>query len=324
MLIHTARSAARENLGRSGFPFGLRSRMFDAPFVKGRRITAGFTWMQRMGKGACWDLWFSDETKLAAESALNAGSGLTRDKFPAEWAAVRQFELLQEAGNDKIYDLKVENLTRTLTDLTKSMHGGGYRVTVATLGSYCSEALRDDLEIFDRALQDRLMQMLHFMYLYEFSAERNEQADAALRACGWNWRESLPHIGATFHARRLFKPLDPASRCGRRDSMAQAFFDIIESLPSRHIVDDTSVALELPTATAEGEWIYLPLPGDTYHGFNRFMDDIFRPFDGISLAALDGREGAGREIKACSAHMRGYGDRLRKDSQAHYRRLAQG
>jgi hypothetical protein len=50
------------------------------------------------------------------------------DAFPAEWAAVRQFELLQEAGNVSIYDLDPTHLLRTIRDLTAHMHGGGYRV----------------------------------------------------------------------------------------------------------------------------------------------------------------------------------------------------
>lgn len=323
MLLDFARSAARENLrrGAAGVP-GLASRMFEAPHASGRRITAGFTWLQRMGKGACWDLWFPQSQRVVVESLLRAGCSLTPDMFPTEWAAVRHFELLQEAGNDKIYDLKVEHLTRTLTDLTKSMHGGGYRVTVVTVGSYDGDASRDELEILDRSLQTRLSQMMLFMYLEEQSSKRNSDADSAIREGRWDWRDALPHIGATFNARRLFKPLDPDSRAGRRHKFAQDFFELVGGLPSSHIVDDTAVALELPSATAEGEWIYLPSLDESYQCFNRFMDNVFSPFNGISLAALDGREGAGPEIKACSVHMRGYGEGLRQRLDEHHRRLA--
>lgn len=322
MLVDYARSAARESLSRGGSVSELSSRMFDAPFASGRHIVAGFTWLQRMGKGACWDLWFSQSQRDTVEALLSAGCPLSADMFPAEWAAVRQFELLQEAGNDKIYDLKVDHLTRTLQDLTKSMHGGGYRVTVVSIGNYLGESGRDELEILDRSLQSKLSQMMMFMYLEEQSIARNAASDRILQEGNWDWREALPHIGATFNARRLFKPADTESASGRRYHMAQDFFEIISALPNRHIVDDTAVALELPTATEEGEWIYIPLPGESYQSFNRFMSDVFGPFDGVSLSALDGRDGAGREVKACSQHMRGYGDRF-NDSADHFRRLAQ-
>jgi hypothetical protein len=53
------------------------------------------------------------------------------------------------------------------------------------------------------------------------------------------------------------------------------------------------------------------------------MNSLFAPFDKMSMAALDGREGAGREIKSSTIHMRGYGDRMTPDADAFYRSLAQ-
>ena len=54
----------------------------------------------------------------------------------AQWAAVRQFELLQESGNLNVIDLDPTQLLRTIRDVARFMHGGGYRVTVVTIGGY--------------------------------------------------------------------------------------------------------------------------------------------------------------------------------------------
>src|ERR1700722_19054561 len=75
-------------------PIGDTSRMFQSPHPAGRRITMGFSWMQRLGKGATIDLWFPNVLKNKLNSLVEGGLTLGDEHFPAEWAAVRQFELL--------------------------------------------------------------------------------------------------------------------------------------------------------------------------------------------------------------------------------------
>src|SRR5580658_3125553 len=77
--------------------------LFTSPSPAGRRITAGFTYLQRIGKSASIDVWFPDAIKESIGQILAVGENPSPADFPAEWAAVRQFELLQEAGNLSIY-----------------------------------------------------------------------------------------------------------------------------------------------------------------------------------------------------------------------------
>ncbi len=384
--------------------------MFTSPAPAGRKITAGFSYVQRIGKSASIDVWFPEKMRQNLDDLVAKGVKLGPDNFPAEWAAVRQFELLQEAGNYKIYDMDATYLTRTLMDLTRNMRGGGYRVTVATIGSYVSETMKDDLEILDRNLQKRISHMINMLYLEEQSEEINRNMDAALDAGTWNYHSALPHVGVTLGARDLFRPVDslikpvneimsvPAAphqlrvaniaawvddrgvkdaeygqsfvrvmrkpqagqyvvhngiyqfasadsgreveisythngtatgaprkytNSERKHKLAGQFFEILDLLPQKNIVHDTAVGLQLPESINENEWIYLAPEDETLRSFNTLLTDLFAPFDGMSMSALDGREDAKPEIKGTVQHMRSYGDRLTPESDQFYRNLAQ-
>ncbi len=183
------------------------NRMFQSPHAAGRRITMGFSWMQRLGKGAAIDVWFPAALKEKLQTLLASGASLSDENFPAEWAAVRQFELLQDAGNYKIYNMQADYLMRSLYELNRSMRGGGYRIVLATLGGYCADSDRDDLQILDERLQKRLSQIIHMLYLDEQSAEINQENDADLAAGRWDFRTALPHVGMTLGARDLYRPV---------------------------------------------------------------------------------------------------------------------
>jgi len=183
------------------------AQFFVSPEAAGRKITAGFSFLQRIGKSATTDVWFPHALKCALDTHIAAGRKLGPEQFPAEWAAVRQFELLQEAGNYKIYDLNAAHLTRTLVDLTRSMRGGGYRITVASIGSYDRDAAADDLEILDRRLQDRISALTHMLYLEGQSQAINAVLNKKLNEERWDYRTALPHIGVTLGAKDLFRPV---------------------------------------------------------------------------------------------------------------------
>jgi len=310
--------------------FSINRPFFFSPAPAGRKITAGFSFLQRIGKSASIDVWFPQLLKEELDRLVAEGKQLGPEHFPAEWAAVRQFELLQEAGNYKIYDMDATHITRTLMDLTRNMRAGGYRVTVATLGSYEYGVARDDLEILDKRLQDRISQLVHMLYLEEQSEEINRTTAEKLASGNWDYVDALPHVGMVLGSRDLFRPiaagrdLTPAER---KHKLAQKFFAILDTLPRRHIVHDTAVGLQLPESINENEWIYLP-PGDESFGcFSGLLGDLFSPFDKIKTSALDGRTEIGApsdfcEIKGASQHMRGHGDRLTPEADAFYRSLA--
>jgi len=404
-------AAAMSALTRTETPAG--KAMFASPAPAGRRITAGFTWLQRIGKSASFDVWFPDAVHGMVDKILAQGKTPGPENFPAEWAAVRQFELLQEAGNYKIYDLNPEHLMRTLRDITRNMKGGGYRVTVATIGSYAEAELRDELEILDRHLQRRISTFINMLYLEEQSGKINAALKEALRAERWDYQTALPHVGATLGARDLFRPQlaatatmmvkneaglipdDPhritvdhaepwvadlgvkyaaseksldrvaanpmrgqyavaagvyifapgdawkevlisyrygvnaerrsatkLSETDRKHRLARHFFGILGLLPQKHVLHDTAVGLQLPESINENQWIYIAPDGQKVGDFIRLMDDLFAPFNKLSLSEIHGRSDARSEIKGTVGHMGGYGDRLRPDADRFYRDLA--
>lgn len=295
--------------------------LFLSPAPAGRQITAGFTFLQRIGKSASIDVWFPQILREQLDTLVARGVKLLPKHFPAEWAAVRQFELLQESGNYKIYDMDATHLTRTLMDSARNMRGGGYRITVATLGSYVSEKLKDDLEILDQRLQKRILGLIHMLYLDEQSESINKANDQLLNGGVWDFQKTLPHVGMVLGSRKLFKPITRDGKLKASDMkhmQAEQFFEILNLLPQDHIVHDTAVGLQLPESINEHEWIYLAAGDKTKQAIESMLTDIFSKFDGINMGALDGRVDAPSEIKSVTQHMRGYGERLTAEAQKTY------
>ena len=307
---------------------------FESPQAAGRKITVGFTYLQRIGKNATFDVWFPDALKRVIEARIAQSLAIGPEQFPAQWAAVRQFELLQESGNHKIYDLDPQMLQRSILDLSKSMRAGGYRVTVATLGTYCDNHPHDDLEILDRDLQNRIAQMIQMLYLDQQSGEINAGTDAKLAAQKWDYRHELPHVGIVLGAQELFQLLNEKTRKGgkgsagglslaaRKNQHARHFFEILNALPQNHIVHDTAVGLQLPELNGRNQWNYIAHPEETLGAFNRVLGDLFDKFNGVSLSRLNGHDNATSEIKASTLHLRGYGDHMNEKSAGLYRNLA--
>jgi hypothetical protein len=314
-----------------------------SPQPAGRRITTGFSYLQRIGKSGTFDVWFPEELKREIDERKACGETIGPKHFASQWAAVRQFELLHEAGNHKIYDLDPERLQRAMLDFSRSMRAGGYRMTVATLGRYEDMPGGDELEILDRRLQEGIAQMIHMLYLDETSNQANAENDARLALHQWDYRQDLPHIGVMLGARDLFqRPADDdedndiskRNKCGkkggsgaasisaRQHRLGRQFFDILNKLPQNHLVHDTAVGLQLPELNGENQWNYIADPEETLGAFNRILEDVFGKFNGISLSRLHGRENAQDEIKASTLHMRGYGDRLNESSDRFYRTLS--
>ena len=274
--------------------------MFVSPPPAGRRITVGFTYLQKLGRPASYDVWFPPDLHRDVQALLAAGQTPDASYFPVQWAAVRQFELLQELGNYKIYDMKAMELERSLWDLSKNMKASGYRVTVMTLGDYTDNPDSDDLQIFDRRLQDRIARLVNMLYMEEESENTNAEMAKTIREGRWKLHTALPHVAMTLGAGTLFNP----QRQDRQTRLAQRFFDMMDLIPPTHILHDTALGLQLPEAIKEHEQVYLA-PGDlTLAVFNTLLCDLFTPFDGLSLSGLHERGTAHREIKASHQHMR--------------------
>lgn len=293
----------------------LSRALFETPAPAGRRITVGFSYLQRITKPACYEVWFPEEMKRALALKL-AASGIADEDFPAEWAAVRQFELLHESGNYKIYDLDPGDLKRATRDLTKSMRAGGYRVTVATIGTYDRRAFGDDLALLDRRLEKRISHLIHMLYLDEASAKAKAEDSRRIEEGRWDFRTALPHVGMVLGAETLFGRQRPSNYRARK------FFEIINALPQKHIVHDTAVGLQLPESNAENEWPYVAASDETLASFNLALSHLFDKFNGVSLSKLQGREQARDEVKSSVIHMRSYGHPLSEANLAFYRDAA--
>jgi len=279
---------------------------FATPEAAGRRIVCGFTYMKRIGKSSSTDLWFPDAVKEAVAERILAGDASVLDEFRVEWAAVRQFELLQESGNLAIEDLKVDDFKKAFQNLMK-MRAGGYRVTVITLGRYVEPAAYDELRILDRRLQDEITRLIHMLYLDEQSAAMSGERRLQLRTEQWRCADALPHVAMALGERALFaKGNDQRAR-----NMSESFFRLLEMLPRRHIVHDVAVGLSLPEAVAQKNWVYIAAGENQFAQFHTALGTVFRGFDAVTLSGMP-EQG----VKPTMHHMRGYGDRLSPAAEA--------
>jgi len=237
----------------------LPPRFFRTPQT-GRRIVAGFSYIQRIAKNAQTHVWYAPDL---IENTVS-------------WAAVRQFEILQEADNLAIDELDVANMPASYRHLMK-MRAGGYRLTMITLGHYAPRAAQDDLDVLDRKIQEEITRLIHFLYLAETSEAMNNDLQKKLTSKGWNLEEALPHIA---HIKRR----------------EEVFFDILAHLDQSHILHETAIGLQLPEATKEKNWPYCAAMENRFLAFQQAITNIFQNLD---------------KTRAPMTHMRGYGDHMR-------------
>lgn len=250
-------------------------RFFSAPST-GRRIIAGFSHLQRIGKGATTSVWFPE-----GDATLDAGQ--------IEWAAVRQFDILQEADNYYIYDMNVSDLKYCYENIGR-MRAGGYRITVVTLGHYTSRQDMDDLLLLDQKLQEEITRMIHFLYLNELSAQASRQNAAALDANTWCVANNLEHIALTLATKRLYRP--------EKETLTEkTFFDLLGRLPAHHIIHDNGVGLQLPESTKEKNQVYVAKGENQLWQFQQTITTVFQNLD---------------KDRATMTHMRGYGDHTKE------------
>lgn len=272
---------------------------FNAPEVSGRKIVCGFTFIKRIGKHSATDLWFPKTLQEDVIERIAAGDTAVLDEFKVEWAAIRQFELLQESGNLAIEDLKADDHNKSFTYLV-GMRAGGYRVTIVTLGRYEKPDDKDDLKILDRRIQDEITRLVQMLYMEKESHIASEIQHSALQTGNWNFADSLPHVAETLGARNLFN----RSPEGREHKLNDAFFRILELLSNRNISHDVAVGLAIPELNNVKHWVYIAKKEDQFLQFQTAMNNIFQGFDHISLSGMPESK-----TMASMKHLRGYGER---------------
>lgn len=274
----------------------------------------GFSYLQKIGKGASTSVWFPPSIEEQIAKRIQNGDTSILDEFKVEWAAVRQFELLQENGNGEIYPLEV-----TIMDFAYRMlmrqRAGGMRVTIITLGTYTNPGQYDELRILDQRLQEAISQFISMLYLEEQSAIAQHDIDVQQRTGQWNYAEALPHIAITVGAGQLFNPTKSAKAEAR-------FLQLLEMLPSHQIQHDIAVGLQIPEAAARNEEIRIIPEEQRFCQFQTALSNVFRGYDDLSLGKLHERADADNEVKSSMTFMRGYGDHMRNDFDSHYKNLA--
>ncbi|MDX9690104.1 MAG: hypothetical protein EOM37_01740 [Proteobacteria bacterium] len=228
------------------------------PAQSGHVIEIGYSYLQRIGKNPQSKIWVPDNKPPSFPLAV-------------EWAAVRQFEILQEADNLAIDDLDVMDLKRTFSALRR-MHAGGYSLTVITLGRYTDQREKDDLALLDLKLQKEIAQLIHFLYLRELSEKATRSLVETVRHFGWNLPQALPHIAKAILAKRMFKP-----ECETQTE--KLFFSLLDKIPQGHVTHETSVGLVLPEATKEENQPYIVAGENSFLTFHQTLASLFRPLD---------------------------------------------
>ncbi len=332
--------------------------MFASPEPAGRSVVCGLSHLQRIGKGATTDVWFPQVPSADGGTPAWDDPDLL-ESLNIEWAAVRQFEIMQEGENIVVENLKVTNFRKAFYRALR-MRGGGYRVTLITLGRYDNVKDQDDLNLLDQRLQETITGLVHMLYLEEESASMSQVVHRALQNDTWSVSDALPHLAATLGAMSLFGR--GPSHAQRQKRLTEKFVLLLDLLAQNKelrgkaqeatgrtaqkrgkrgragglgggtggegagpLVHDVTVGLSLPQARARKNWVYIPRGEMRFSMFQEAIRNVFQAFDLVNIGALQGREGpvpyASADVTATMGHMRAYGDRGR-DWDDHYRSLA--
>ncbi|NTU76391.1 MAG: hypothetical protein HGA90_01000 [Alphaproteobacteria bacterium] len=293
---------------------GKASSLFMSPEPAGRRILFGFSYLKNIGKNAATHAWFAPSFQEDIAARIQSGDASVLEQFRVDWAAVRQFELLQESGNGEIYPLEITN-HRFAFKMLMRQRAGGVRVTLITMGLYVDPLEYDELAILDRRLQDAIAQFVSMLYLEEQSAISQAGLDDLISTGQWRYDKALPHVAMALGGERILRPL-------RSSRATERFFQLLEMLPAGQISHDIVLGLQIPDAAARNEEIRIIPMEQRYCAFQTALTNIFRGFDRLSLGQLHERRDAASEVKAVTGHMRCYGDHMQNGGAELYRRLA--
>lgn len=289
-----------------------------APDNVGRRILCGFSFWQRIGKAATTSFWAPPESPLAQIKNMGPLARELLATMAPDWAAVRHYEILRDAGNLAIYDMEVDELNRSFTYLMK-MRGGGYRLSVITLGDYTRQAGQDAQKTLDTRLRETIAQMINMLYLNEPSRLFTARQTQAIEANRWTLDGALPHVALTLGAADLFrKKKEPLRR-----ALENRFFDLLASLPRAHLSSDVAVGLTLPELNDQRHWTYIPRKEEQYFLFQKALTDVFESANWLSLDGLQTGLDKGRDEMAIVRHLQGHGFRLTPEAHRAQCNMAQ-
>lgn len=255
--------------------------LFNVPQT-GRTITACFSYLQRIGKDTSTEVWIKKANELFLES-------------DAEWAAIRQFELLKEGHNLVIDELDISNMKKS-HEVLMSMRAGGHRMTIITLGKYDRETDHDELAILDYKIRAEIAQIINFLYLDELSEHETMAIKKSIDTASWSYKDSLPHVAMALSEKRMFKPESETRE-------ERLFFEVLEKLPKDHITHESVVGLVLPNASKEKNWCYIANGENRFSCFHNTINTVLRNVC---------------EDQAAMKHLRGFGDHMKASATSSF------
>jgi hypothetical protein len=278
------------------------ARFFNSPSASGRQIICSFCYVQRIGKRGSIDVWFPSEFHKKIADRLAANDKTVLAELGVEWAAIREFSLIQSAEFEEDFD--PERIKKAMRDTIKWKGQDGYRVTVVMLGNYSKLGVYDELRIHDERLQEEINKLIHILYLEEESEKRSEQCSAALQKDQWNCSEVLPHIIMTLGSMGMTgRGATQTKKCA---GVVSRIIETVSHLPKTHIVHDVAVGLALPDLITKNNREKTVANSEKFMSFQRILASVFEPLGHMPMGQLHGIEGTATP-KYRSHMMRGFG-----------------
>ncbi|MEJ0063343.1 MAG: hypothetical protein WDO70_09120 [Alphaproteobacteria bacterium] len=285
------------------FPRSVHDLTIRAAANTGRRITAGLTVVNRAGKGARSRVWLPGDVTRDPEK-------LAAHEFKAEWVAVREIDIARQYGNDMIYDMDVESqnhLKWALYDHSK-MTDDGYRMVVVTMGLYESSAMLrgggDELQIFDRALRDRVQQIVNILWDMDRGTKLSDALNRQLWFKGWDEKLMLPDIGINLagldllYRQKSWHTPNPVKKMNY--TLTRKFLDLVGQLRRDNFhSDQVMFGIHIPEFDKSHEWIYLADGDQKIWEFNSVISSIYSKFDMWSV-------GSGYGVQPTVMHLPSY------------------
>ena len=260
------------------------AHFFNSPSTTGRRVICSFSYVQRIRKRGVVDVWFPSELHRKIAERLTAGDMSVLKELGVEWAAIREFALVQEAEYEE--DFNPERLLKAINDSTKWRGQDGYRMTVVMLGNYTKITDQDELKIHDDRLQKEITNLIHMLYLEKESEEISDKCETALGRDSWSCSKALPHI--TINLQSIGMTGRGTAQSKKCAGIVQNILDIVEHLPKTHIVHDIAVGISLPDFNNKQVHQRLIEGWEKFSSFQRLLTNFFEPLGHKSMSALQG------------------------------------
>ncbi len=260
------------------------SRFFRSPPPSGRRILCSFSYLQRLGRGGALDVWFPSEFHAQIAKRLRDNDPTVLQELGVEWAAIREFALVQEADYEE--DFKVEGILKAVKDLIKFRGQEGYRITVVMLGNYARPQDEDELRIHDERLQQEITNLIHMLYLEKESGQFSQACQNAVADERWSCTHILPHIVMNLGSMNITGRGPSSSK--RSASIVKKILSLVDQLPRSHIIHDIAAGIALPDHDSRNRREHIVDPLEKVTAFQRILMEVLRPIDHVSMDHLHG------------------------------------